>query len=88
MKNDALKPRSRTNWEALENKTDEEIDTSEIAPLGDDFFERAQLKMPSQELLVAPIDAEVLRWFKARNGDFGQSIEEALRSWMKAHRSE
>ena len=85
MKNNVSKPRSRTNWESLEEKTDVEIDVSEIAPLGDDFFQRAQWQMSAQELLVTPVDTEVLAWFKAHNGEFGQRIEAALRSYMEAH---
>lgn len=88
MKNTDSKTRSKTNWESFEHKTDDEIDTSDIAPLGDDFFERAQWQMPAQELLVAPVDAEVLSWFKAHNGDFKQHIEAALRSYMEAHKAE
>ncbi len=88
MKNNVSKPRSRTNWESLEKKTDAEIDFSEVAPLGDDFFERAQWQMPAQELLVSPVDAEILGWFRAHNGDFNQRIEAALRSYMEAHQTD
>ena len=88
MKKDVLKPRSKTNWEALENKPDEAIDASEIAPLGDDFFERAQWQMPSQELLVLPVDAGVLTWFKAHNGDFKARVDAALRFYMEAHKTD
>lgn len=86
MKNPALKARSRTNWEALESKTDEEIDTSDIPLQGDDFFARAQLKMPAQEWLALPVDAEVLAWFKTHNGEFRKRVDAALRSYMEANR--
>ena len=37
---------SRTNWEALEAMTDEEIDYSDIPPLTENFFARATLRLP------------------------------------------
>ncbi len=84
--NPVLKARSKTNWEALESKTDEEIDTSDIPLQGDDFFARAQLVMPDQEWLALPVDAEVLAWFKTHDGEFRARIDAALRSYMEANR--
>jgi len=34
-----LKNTSRTNWEALESMSDEDIDYSDIPPLTDEFFD-------------------------------------------------
>lgn len=41
-----LKNTSRTNWEALESMSDEDIDYSDIPPLTDEFFEKATLRIP------------------------------------------
>lgn len=40
---------SRTDWEALEKMTDEEIDYSDIPPLTADFFEKAILRIPAYQ---------------------------------------
>ena len=37
---------SKTDWARLDKMTDEEVDTSDIPELDDDFFERATLRMP------------------------------------------
>ena len=37
---------SRTDWIKLDRMTDEEVDTSDIPELDDNFFERATLRMP------------------------------------------
>ncbi len=41
---------SRTNWAKVAAMTDAEIDTSDIPPLGEEFFERARLRRPSPQL--------------------------------------
>jgi len=37
---------SRTNWQALDSISDEDIDYSDIPPLTDEFFEKATLQIP------------------------------------------
>jgi hypothetical protein len=49
-KND-LNSTSRTNWKALESRSEENIDYSDIPPLTDEFFERATLRIPANEAL-------------------------------------
>jgi hypothetical protein len=44
-----MSPRSRTDWERLDSLTDDQIDTSDIPPLDDRFFERAQWRSPTAE---------------------------------------
>jgi hypothetical protein len=39
-----LKSTSRTNWEALNSISDDDIDYSDIPPLTDEFFEKAILR--------------------------------------------
>lgn len=55
---------SRTNWEALEAMTDENIDYSDIPPLTEKFFEKATLRIPANlAYRLVQIDPEVLKWF-------------------------
>jgi hypothetical protein len=39
---------SRTDWARIDAMTDEDIDTSDIPPLTDEFFSKAKLRMPSR----------------------------------------
>ena len=39
---------SNTDWARLDAMTDEEIDTSDIPPLTEEFFARAVLRMPPE----------------------------------------
>ncbi len=39
---------SETDWARIDAMTDEEIDTSDIPPLGDEFFAEAQWRMPME----------------------------------------
>ncbi len=66
--------------------TDEEIDTSDSPPLDDDFFARAQWRMPEKKTAVTlSVDSEVLKWFEARGADFQQRVNAALKIYAQAH---
>ena len=41
-----LKKKSETDWDRIDRMTDDEIDTSDIPPLDDAFFERAITVLP------------------------------------------
>lgn len=43
-----MKKQSQTDWDRLDKMSDEEIDTSEIPVMGEDFFRNADLMMPSE----------------------------------------
>ena len=43
-----MSKQSETDWKRVDEMTDEEINTSDIPPLDDDFFARAKLHMPRQ----------------------------------------
>ena len=49
---------SKTDWDAFEAMTDEEIDYSDIPPLSDDFFERAELRKPQQPQVVVTMQVD------------------------------
>ena len=94
--NDTTKP-SETNWARFDEMTDEMIDTSEIPPLSDDFFEKATWRMPKQsakvtvekvtvEKVTVEIEPDVLDWFKAQGDDYQQRLTAALRLYAEAHR--
>ncbi len=67
--------------------TDEEIDTSDIPPLGDEFFAQARLRMPEKQVSITlDVDADVLEWFKAQGEDFRNRINAALKIYAEAHK--
>ena len=81
-----LKKPSETDWARIDRMTDEEIDTSDSPPLDDDFFARAQWRMPEKKTAVTlSVDSEVLKWFEAQGADFQQRINAALKIYAEAH---
>ena len=67
---------------------DEDIDTSDIPPLTDDFFKHAKLRLPEQRVTTTlQIDADVLHWYKAQGEDYEQRLNAALRLYAEAHKA-
>ena len=66
MSRNDLNSTSRTNWTALESRSEENIDYSDIPPLTDDFFERATLCIPAEQAQdLVQLDPDVKQWFQA-----------------------
>ncbi len=82
--------RSKTDWQALEAMTDEEIDYSDIPPLDDDFFARAKLRQPAEPQMVVTMhmDPAVFAWFNAQEGGWERRMRAALRIYVEAHQEE
>lgn len=77
---------SRTDWEALEAMTDEEIDYSEIPPLTDEFFEKATLRIPAKQVQnLIQLDAEVMEWFQSQETDYKTLINSVLRRYIESN---
>ncbi|MBD2250150.1 BrnA antitoxin family protein [Nostoc parmelioides] len=75
---------SRTNWAALETMEDEGIDYSDIPPLTEDFFEKATLRIPaSQAQRLVQIEPDILKWFKAQDGEYKALINAVLRRYIE-----
>ena len=75
---------SRSDWEALEAMTDEEIDYSDIPPLKDEFFEKAMLRVPAaQAHNLIQLDAEVMIWFRSQGAEYRSLINSVLRRYME-----
>lgn len=80
MKDKDLKSTSRTNWEALDSMSDDDIDYSDIPPLTDKFFEKAILKVPAtQAKNLVQLDPDVMEWFQAQGGEYKTIINSLLR---------
>jgi uncharacterized protein (DUF4415 family) len=87
MSENSLKNTSQTDWARIDAMTDEEIDTSDIAPLGESFFANAQLRMPKGKVAVmVSIDKEISDWFDSQGEDSKSLMSAALRIYAEAHR--
>lgn len=81
-----LKKPSETDWTRVDRMGDEDIDTSGIPPLDDDFFNSAQLRMPEKKVPVTlSVDSDVLKRFESQGSEFQYRINAALRIYAEAH---
>lgn len=88
MNENSINKPSKTNLALFDAMTDDMIDTSEIPPLSDEFFEKATWQMPEQPVKVTiEIEPDILAWFKAQGEDYQQRLTAALRLYAEAHRS-
>jgi uncharacterized protein (DUF4415 family) len=83
-----LKNSSKTDWERIDQLTDQEIDTSDIPPLDDAFFANAKLRLPKGKVpVVLSVDADVFEWFKSQGPGYQSVINTALRVYAKEHKA-
>ncbi|MDJ0901041.1 MAG: hypothetical protein QNJ55_19745 [Xenococcus sp. MO_188.B8] len=68
--------------------TDEEIDTSDIPPLTDEFFAKAKLRLPtsSNATVAVEVDSETLEWFQQQGEAASKQMSAALRIYAAAHK--
>ncbi len=82
-----MKEKSETDWARVDSLTDEEIDTTDIPPLGDAFFSRAKLRMPDGSTAVTlQLDPETYTWFKSLGAEAEERMRAALRLYAESHR--
>ena len=87
MNEKTLNEPSETNWTKLAALTDEEIDTSDIAPLDESFFADAKLRMPKGKVSVLlNVDEDVCNWYEAQGEEFRDLMIAALRIYAEAHK--
>ncbi len=85
MSENGTKNTSLTDWERIDALTDEDIDTTDIPPLDDDFFANAALRLPEpKKTITIRLDADVLDWFKAQGKGYQTRINAVLRVYMDA----
>lgn len=74
---------SKTDWKRLETMKDEDIDTTDIAELGEDFFQRTELRAPAKQTVSIRLDSDVLEWFKEQGQGYQTRINQLLRVYME-----
>lgn len=74
---------SKTDWKRLETMKDEDIDTTDIAELGEDFFQRTELRASAKQTVTIRLDSDVLEWFKEQGQGYQTRINQLLRVYME-----
>lgn len=76
---------SRTDWSRIDAMTDDDIDTSDIPPLTDEFFSKAKLRMPRSSLttVTVQVDPETLAWFQSKGKEAEQHMTTALKTYVE-----
>ncbi|WP_422472572.1 BrnA antitoxin family protein [Endozoicomonas sp. ALB032] len=82
-----MKKASGTDWERLEAMSDDEIDTSDIPELDDEFFNQADLRLPVKKPVTIRLDSDVLEWFKSQGQGYQTRINNLLRKYMETQQS-
>jgi len=78
---------SATNWERLRTISDDDIDTSDIPPLGESFFANAKLRVPNGKVSVLlNLDEEIVDWYQKQGDNFQGLVNTALRDYAESHR--
>ena len=80
---------SKTDWSKIDAMTDDDIDTSDVPPLTDEFFSKAKLRMPSSSMakVAVPIDSETLAWFQSQGEEAEQHMAAALRIYAESQKT-
>lgn len=74
---------SKTNWEKVKTKSDEEIDFSDSPELSPEFMASAWIETTSTVTLE--VEEDVLQWFRSQGEDAHFKMRAALRIYAQAH---
>lgn len=82
-----------TDWDRIDQLTDEEIEQAvqedpDAVLLDEDWFERAELIMPSsgKEKISIRLDEDVIEWFKEQGPGYQTRMNLVLRAYMVGRR--
>jgi uncharacterized protein (DUF4415 family) len=82
----------RKELDRLANMKDEDIDFSDIPPLGEDFWKnavRGKFYRPNKKQVTLRLDADLIEWFKAKQcgaRGYQTAINAALRGVVEGER--
>lgn len=77
---------SKNDWARIDAMSDQDIDTSDISPITDDFFADATLKMPPSSVTVTiNIDPKTFAWFQAQGQAGQKQMSAASKIYAQAH---
>lgn len=79
---------SKTDWNRIDGMKDEDIDTSDIPPLSEDFWAKSQLRIPKHPVTVeVEIDPETLAWFQSQGETALKQMSVALKIYAQANKA-
>lgn len=93
MKESNMNNSSKTNWERIDAMTDDEIDTSDLPPLTDEFFAKARWLMPGESAsrqtvkVEIELDPKIAAWFQSQGQDCERRMQAALRLYAEVHQT-
>lgn len=75
--------------EELASIPDEDIDTSDIPELGEEFWKNARWVGPDERKrqMTIRFDADIVEWFKAQGKGYQSRMNAVLRAYVDAQRS-
>lgn len=77
---------SRTNWEKVDSLTEEDIDTSDIPPLTEEFFSKSRWWKPVKPLnVLVQVAPDTFALFQTQGEDYEKKMAAALRICVEAH---
>ena len=85
MKEKNMKKQSKTDWKRLKAMKDEDIDTSDIPELSDDFFQKAVVWPGIKKQITLRLDPDVVEFFRKRGRGYQSMMNAVLRKYVEAH---
>jgi uncharacterized protein (DUF4415 family) len=82
--------KSQTDWEKLDNMSDDEIDFSNVEEITPELFAQAVVRhglkpVSEKEQITLRVYSDVLRWFRSHGKGYQTKINDLLRAYMNAH---
>lgn len=82
-------PLSKDELTELASIPEEDIDTSDIPELDDEFWKNARVRFPGgKERLTVRFDEDMVQWFRDQGRGYQTKMNAVLRSFYEAHRNE
>ncbi len=90
MSQNSTSNKSQTDWDKLDNLTDDEIDFSDVDEITPELFAQAVVRhglkpVSKKEQITLRVDSDVLRWFRSQGKGYQTKINDLLRAYMNAH---
>ncbi len=90
-KAEELPKTTKTDWQRLDAMADEDIDTSDIPELDEEWFKTAKVILPPKKKAISlRVDLEVLEWFKskAKGRGYQTLMNAVLEAYVKAQKDQ
>ena len=76
--------KGKTDWEAIRNIKDEDIDFSDIPEMGKEFWKDAKIiRKAKKRNLTVRYDEEVIQWFKNQGKGYQTLMNDVLKTYVQ-----